>query len=78
MNLDEYCNLDGVAIGELVKKKDIAPIEIAKLARTAAENVEGDLNASVEIFDTPISRASRSSSPLKAVPIFLKDIFCFI
>ena len=78
MNLDEYCNLDGIAIGELIKKKDIAPIEIAKLARTAAENVEGDLNASVEIFDTPISRASRSSSPLKAVPIFLKDIVATI
>ena len=78
MNLDEYCGLDGVAIGELIKNKDILPTEVAQLAKTAAENVQNDLNASVEIFQTPISRPSQSSGPLVGVPMFLKDILATI
>ena len=78
MNLDEYCGLDGVALGELIKNKEILPTELAQLAKTAAKNVEDHLNASVEIFETPISRPSQSSGPLAGVPMFLKDILATI
>ena len=78
MNLDEYCGLDGVALGELIKNKEILPTELAQLAKTAAKNVEDNLNASVEIFETPISRPSQSSGPLAGVPMFLKDILATI
>ena len=51
MNLDEYCDLDGVALGALIENKEILPTELAQLAKTAAKNVENHLNASVEILE---------------------------
>ncbi len=78
MKLNEYCRLDGVAIGELIKKREISSKEVANLAKTAAEIIQSDLNACVEIFDEPISNASQSTSPLSGVPIFLKDILATI
>ena len=78
MNLDEYSSLDGVALGELIANKEILPTEVAQLAKNAAENVGNHLNASVEIFETPISRNTQSSGPLAGVPMFLKDILATI
>ena len=76
MKLNEYCRLDGVAIGDLIKKREISSKEVANLAKTAAEIIQSDLNACVEIFDEPISNASQPTSPLSGVPVFLKDILC--
>jgi amidase len=80
MNFADYARLDGLALAELVRKRDVTPSELVDIAIARAEAVNPTLNFMV-YADFERARASardHSQSGLFAgVPFFLKDILAF-
>lgn len=75
MTLDEYVAYDALGLAELVKKGDVTPQELVELARKAANKVNPQLNAIVEMFDTPVHQKPLPVTEIFAgVPCFKKDL----
>jgi amidase len=78
MNLEVYSSLDGVALAELVRKREVTPKELARSFLEAVEKVNPRINAVIEVYldrlqgldDHTIS----SSGPFAGVPFLMKDI----
>ena len=52
MNLAEYSSCDGVALADLVRKREVSPKELAHLFVEAVEKVNPRINAVIEVnFD---------------------------
>lgn len=77
MNFEEYRRLDGVAMAELVAKKEVSAQELLELAIARAETVDPALNGLVTpLYDTARQTAQRQlSGPLAGVPMLVKDYF---
>jgi Asp-tRNA(Asn)/Glu-tRNA(Gln) amidotransferase A subunit family amidase len=77
MNLKEYAALDGVAMAALVRKGEILPKELAKVAGQAIAKVNPDINAVIEIYEDNIDRLDErdlGDGPFRGVPFLMKDI----
>ncbi len=73
MTLQEYTELDAVALAELIRRGDVGEAEVADTARRAIESVEGDVNAlAFPLFDEPLAHAA--DGPLAGVPFLIKDV----
>jgi len=73
----EYDQYDGMGLAELVKKKEISPVEICEEAISRIEKVNPQLNAVVTpMFDIARKFAveSVSNGPFFGVPFLLKDL----
>jgi len=72
-------------ISELIKKKEVSPVEITELVLNRIEKYDGDINSYVTVLsDYAIQKAKKAQDdiasgkylgPLHGVPIGLKDIF---
>ncbi|MDB4974157.1 MAG: amidase [Myxococcaceae bacterium] len=73
---DEYTKLDGTALAELVRRREVSASELLEVAIARAEALQPGLNAIV----TPMHElararaASEPAGPLAGVPFLLKDL----
>ncbi len=80
MAFAEYGNYDGLGLAELVKNRDVKPIELVDEAITRAEKLNPKLNFVVfKDYDRARQAAQGKlpQGPFSGVPFFLKDIFAF-
>ena len=81
MKIDEYDSLDATALAELVRRKQVKPIELVDTAIERIERLNPTLNAVV----TPLYEPARATAtgelpdgPFTGVPFFLKDPGAFL
>jgi amidase len=74
MNISEYVQYDGLGLAKLVKDGEVTAEELTSLARQAAEQVNGSLNAVVGYLDTVRSDSPDPNARFMGVPTFIKDI----
>src|SRR5512136_1020062 len=77
MNLNEYSSCDGIALGELVRKRELLPSELASLFLKAVEKVNPSINAVIEVYSDRIKNIDDhaiSTGPFPGVPFLMKDI----
>jgi amidase len=73
----EYPRFDGLGLAELVRRKDVTPLELAECAIARVERHNPRINAVVRpMFDDGRERARRldASGPFAGVPFLLKDL----
>ncbi len=77
MNLEEYSRCDGVALADLVKKREVSPKELVHLFVEAVEKVNPKINAIIEVYQDRIERLDVPvipAGPFTGVPFLMKDI----
>ncbi len=77
MNLAEYSSCDGVALADLVRKREVSPKELAHLFAEAVEKVNPRINAVIEVYSDRIRGLDDhavSAGPFAGVPFLMKDI----
>lgn len=77
MNLDEYSQYDATGLADLVARKEVTPGELARLAITAAQQVNPALAAVVETYDDRLETPELpplTGAPFAGVPILNKDL----
>jgi len=76
VTIKEYAELDGLAMGELVRKGEVSAVELAEEAITRIEKHNPELNAVVtKLYDVGRDAAKNPvDGPFKGVPFLLKDI----
>jgi amidase len=79
----ELANLVATGQAELVRRKEVSPLELVDAAITRIEKVNPQLNAAVTpLFDNARAMAqqaggrSLSDGPFREVPFLLKDLVC--
>jgi len=78
LNIDELSTMDGVAQAELVRRRDVTPLELVDAAIARIERVNPTINAVI----TPLFEDARQAAvspdlpdgPFRGVPFLLKDI----
>ncbi len=85
MDATTLCRLTMGQLGDLIRSRDISPVEATEAALARAERLDGDYNAFIAIWREDAIRAARDAErdiangnyrgPLHGVPIALKDIF---
>jgi amidase len=77
MNVAEYSRCDGVALAELVRKREVSPKELAYLFLEAVEKVNPRINAVIEVYADRIEGLDDqtiSAGTFTGVPFLMKDI----
>lgn len=74
----EYTDFDALGLAELVRSRQVSPLELVEAAISRIESVNGPLNAVVyKLYDDARARAremSVASGPLAGVPFLMKDL----
>jgi amidase len=82
VKLSEYAALDGLALGELVRRREVSPGELVALSLEAVEVVNPALGAVIETHEDraevngDAGRGRGGQGPFAGVPFMLKDIGC--
>jgi amidase len=77
VNLREYAGYDGLGLADLVRRKEVAPKELAGLALEGIEKVNGELNAVLETFSDERAGLRLEDIPegaFRGVPFLIKDL----
>ena len=77
MKLDEYASYDGLGLAELVTRKEVSPIELAKTAQNAIKAIDGRVKSVVEVYDDRVSGLDETAlgdGPFRGVPFLIKDV----
>jgi amidase len=77
MQLREYASYDGLALAELVRRKEVKPAELLDCAIEAIEQLNPTLNAvNTKLYDEARAAIERGlpDGPFKGVPFLLKDL----
>ncbi len=77
MNLAEYSSCDGVALADLVRRREVSPKELAHLFVEAVEKVNPMINAVIEVYPDRIEGLDDHAipaGPFAGVPFLMKDI----
>ena len=77
MNLEEYSICDGVALAELVRKREVTPKELVSLFMEAVEKVNPRINAIIEVFQDRVEGLDDRvipADPFAGAPFLMKDI----
>lgn len=78
MKLSEYAKYDATGLAELVRKKEVTPLELFECAKEALEKVNPILNiVSYKAYEYALEQIDRGidlKAPFAGVPFFLKDI----
>ncbi|CAN5440983.1 amidase family protein [soil metagenome] len=77
MPIDDYSEHDGVALGQMVAKGEVTPLELVDAAIERIERHNGTLNAVVHTaYDEARERAKGPlpDGPFKGVPFLIKDL----
>ncbi len=80
MKISEYLTYDGLGLANLVKNKEVTPLELLETAVEHIENVNGDINAVVvNQYDRGRDRIKNQKleGPFVGVPFLLKDLAAF-
>src|SRR5262249_2631842 len=76
-NSDPFLNYDAIALAELVRKKEVKPIELVEATIARIERVNPELNAVVtKMYDEARAGANNElpDAPFAGVPFLLKDL----
>ena len=79
MKLSEYADRDGLALAQLIKKKEVSAREVTEAAIQAAEALNPKLNAVVySAFEEALDNADDDTGdgPFAGVPFLIKDLDC--
>lgn len=78
MNWNEWSKHDAVSLSELIKNKEMTPSEAAQQVKNAADILNPEMSAIVEIFDdvvdNPLKDGLNSSGKFAGIPLFMKDL----
>ncbi len=77
MSFEEYCSHDGLALSELVRKKDVTPTELAEIAAAGIARVNPRLNAIAEFHADRVAQVDPETDLegiFAGVPTLLKDM----
>jgi amidase len=77
MNLVEYSKYDGVALADLVRRREVSPKELAHLFLEAVKKVNPKINAVIEVYSDRIEAMDDQTivdGPFAGVPFLMKDI----
>ena len=78
MGWAEWARLDGVALAELVRTRQVSAQQVTAQAAAAVERLNPKLEAVIEMFDdvraNPDADGPDKAGTLYGVPIFLKDL----
>ena len=69
----EYARLDGIALAEAIRRRELSVAEAVDAARAACAAVNPAINAVLEFYADPASVAAEASGPLAGVPVLRKD-----
>ncbi len=83
---DEWIGLDGIALGELVRRKEVQATELTEAAIRRVESVNPKLNAVIHkmydaareaarAWDTAVMQGKAGNAVFCGVPFLLKDLF---
>jgi amidase len=78
---DDLALLDATAQADLVRRKEVSPLELVEAAIARAERVNGELNAIIHpLYDQARERARGNlpDGPFRGVPIVFKDLLCAV
>ncbi len=79
MRFDEYVQHDALGLAELIRRREVQPLELLELAIARAEQVQPQLNALVvRLHDAARARCAQpfpADAPFAGVPFLLKDLF---
>ncbi len=77
MTFEEYRQYDALGLAELVRKKEVTPLELVELAIQRAEAVNPKLNAIIhKMYDTArkMAQTADPDAPFSGVPFLIKEI----
>jgi amidase len=77
MNLTDYSRLDGVALAELIRKRQVKPRELALAFVEAVEKVNPRINAIIEVYGDRIKEVDDqviAHGSFAGVPFLMKDV----
>lgn len=77
MNLAEYARYDGMGLAEIIRNREITPVEAAELFIKAVEKVNPQINSVIEVYeDAPdiAEAAAGGTGPFAGVPFLRKDL----
>lgn len=80
MNPEEYISYDALGLADLVKRKEVTPIELVETAISQVERLNPSLNAVITpMFDLALdqARGKLPAGPFSGVPYLLKDLGAF-
>ena len=78
MNLVDYSRCDGLALAELVARRQVSPLELARAAAAAIDAVNPAVNAVVETYPDRIDgldERALGTGPFRGVPMLIKDTY---
>lgn len=76
MNLSEYASHDALGLADLVRRKEVTPRELCRLALQAIDQLNPRLNAVIETFPDRADLAANGATadvPFAGVPFLVKD-----
>jgi len=77
LSFDEYARLDGTALAELIRRRDVSAAEVREVALAAIARFNPKLNAVLDVL-TDASAADvaalRSDAPFAGVPFLIKEL----
>src|SRR3954453_4883427 len=77
LSFDEYAQLDGTALAEAIRKRDVSAAEVREVALAAIERFNPKLNAVISVLRDASAAdvaALRSAAPFASVPFLIKEI----
>jgi len=74
MKLTEYTSCDGLGLAELIRNREISREEALKCAMDAAELLNPEINAIIELFPEPLAASDDAGAPFFGVPFLIKDL----
>jgi amidase len=76
MSLPDYADYDGLGLADLVRRREVTPVELVQAAIDQIERLNPTLNAVVyTAYDEAQKRAGETlTGPFAGVPFLLKDI----
>ncbi len=79
MSFEEFSNYDGIGLADLVRKKEVTPLELVDAAIDRVERHDNKLNAVVyKAFDEArdLAKGPLPDGPFAGVPLMIKDLPC--
>ena len=72
MKVEEYVAYDATGLAQEIRAGNVSAREVMQAAQAAAESVNPEVNAIIEMFDQPLEYAAEG--PFAGVPFLIKDI----
>ena len=77
LSFDEYSKLDGTALAEMIRRRDVSAAEVRDVALAAIERFNPKLNAVLEVLHDASAndvKSLRPDAPFAGVPFMIKEL----